>query len=257
VEAFRFIFWEAMKVLGLAFLALLAAKTVAGMPIGESGNKVKPLGLLKAACYAAILALVLLGAWNVGYDVAAESYLWASQDNLEGKQFKKAYVNALRAVEIRPGNLEHWRALVTAKIYLHQFASALDDTPVLQSLNGGDLDEADAYRLAVCSLLRAQYVQVITMTQRLIRQNPLYAAPYVLQGMAYTAQKQYPEAERSFQQALRIFPNHQAALEGLAHVYFLAGYRSQALTVLEETAKRPFSPEVRKRFEALKALYAQ
>lgn len=246
-----------MKVLALAFLGLVAAKTVASMAAGESDNKVPPRRLLKAVCYLAILALVLLGAWNVGYNLAAESYLWASQDNLERKQFKKAYVNALRAVEIRPGNLECWRALVTAKIYLHQFASALDDTPVLQSLNGGTLDEADAYRLAVCSLLRAQYDQVITMTQRLIRQNRLFAAPYVLQGMAYTAQRKYPEAERSYQQVLRIFPNNQAAVEGLAHAYFLAGYRSQALAVLDETAQRPFSPEARKRFEALKALYAQ
>jgi tetratricopeptide (TPR) repeat protein len=257
VEGFRFIFWEAMKVLALAFLGLVAAKTVASMPAGESREKVQPLRLLKGVGYLAILALVLLGAWNVGYNVAAESYLWASQDNLEAKRFKEAYVNALRAVEIRPGNLECWRALVTAKIYLHQFASALEDAPALQSLNGGTLDESDAYRLAVCALLRAQYDQVITVTERLIRQNPLYAAPYILQGKAYTAQKKYPEAERSFQAVLRVFPNHQAAVEGLAHVYFLAGYRSQAVAVLDETAQRPFSPEARKHFEALRALYAQ
>jgi tetratricopeptide (TPR) repeat protein len=257
VEAFRFIFWEAMKVLALIFAGLLAAKSVAGMAAGERTDKAKQLRLLKALCYVTILALVFLGAWNVGYDVAAESYFWASGDNVERKQFAKAYVTALRAVEIRPANLGYWRALVLAKIYLHQFASALDDAPALQSLNGGDLNSADAYRLVVCCLARAQYSQVVTMTQRLIQRNPLYAAPYVLQGMAYTAQKQYSEAERSFRQALQIFPNHQAAVEGLAHAYFLAGYTSQALAVLNETAKCPFSPEARKRFEALKALYAQ
>jgi hypothetical protein len=54
-----------------------------------------------------------------------------------------------------------------------------------------------------------------------------------------------------------MFPSQQAAVEGLAHVHFLRGDTASALEVLDQTAKFPFSPEARKRFAALKALYAQ
>jgi hypothetical protein len=46
-------------------------------------------------------------------------------------------------------------------------------------------------------------------------------------------------------------------VEGLARAYYLGGDRQQALAVLDETAKFPFPPPVRERFEALKGLYDQ
>jgi cytochrome c-type biogenesis protein CcmH/NrfG len=92
---------------------------------------------------------------------------------------------------------------------------------------------------------------------RLIRQNPAYAAPYVLQGLAYTAEKKYPEAQQSFLGVLQIFPNNQAAVEGLARAFYLGGDRQRARAVLDETAKFPFPPPARERFEALKGLYDQ
>ena len=94
-------------------------------------------------------------------------------------------------------------------------------------------------------------------TLRLIRQNPSYAAPYVLQGIAYTAGKRYAEAQQSFIAVLNIFPNNQAAVEGLARALYLAGDRQKALAVLDETAKVPFPLPARERFEALKGLYDQ
>lgn len=257
VEQLRFIFWEAIKVLGVIFLGLLATKAVTSLPLPASTNKIKGHRGLEVALHSAILAMGLLGAWYVGYDVAAESYYWASQGELDRKKYLEAYINAQRAVQLRPETLRYWRNLTNAKMYLRQYDSALDDMPLVQSLSGGHLDEADAYRFAVCYFLRGQYENVIATTQQLIRQNPPFAAPYILQGMAYTAQKRFPEAQKSFQQLLQMFPDNQAAVEGLAHAYFLAGYRSQALDVLNQTAKRPFSPEARKRFEALKGLYAQ
>jgi tetratricopeptide (TPR) repeat protein len=102
-----------------------------------------------------------------------------------------------------------------------------------------------------------QYDKVVATTLRLIRQNPSYAAPYVLQGLAYTSEKKYPEAEQSFTQVLQIFPNNQAAVENLARACYLDGDRQQALAVLDQTAKFPFPPPVRQRFEALKGLYDQ
>jgi len=115
----------------------------------------------------------------------------------------------------------------------------------------------DEYQFALCSYFLGQYDQVVATTLRLIRQNPSYAAPYVLQGLTYIAEQKYPEAEQSFLAVLQIFPNNQAAVEGLARSYYLGGDRQRALGVLAETAKFPFSEPARQRFEALKGLYDQ
>jgi tetratricopeptide (TPR) repeat protein len=252
METIKFIFWEAMKVLGLVFVGLLAVKTVANMKY-----RVGWLRWLKGALYALISGLTLLGARTVGYDVAAQVYLSASQDELTHAQYSRAYDNALRAVQLRPGSLRCWRALALTKIYLRQFASLLDDMPAFQSLAGGKLDEEDAYRFALCYFYLADYDKVLPLTRKLISQNRFYAAPYVLEGLAYTAQKKYRDAELTFLDVLQMFPTHEAAVEGLAHAYFLDGNRAGAITVLNLTSKHAFPSDARQRFEALKALYAQ
>jgi tetratricopeptide (TPR) repeat protein len=143
------------------------------------------------------------------------------------------------------------------KMHLQQFQSVLDDEPAVRALSKGNLDEEDEYMFALCSSFLGQYDKVVATTLRLIRQNPSYAAPYILQGIAYTAEKRYPEAEQSFLAVLQIFPDNQSAVEGLARAFYLAGDRQRALTVLEETGKFPFSAPARERFEALKGLYDQ
>ncbi len=246
-----------MKILCLAFLGLLAAKTVGSLP-GQAARSERggPLRL-KIALYAVVLALVVLGAWRVGYDVAAEAYNSASQNNLQRGEPLKAYSNALRAVELRPGQIRYWRQLAMTKLYLRQFSSLLADTPAFRALNGGVLDEVDAYRFALCQFWLGDYTQVIASTRQLIAQNPAYAAPYVIQGLSYTAERNYPEAEKTFLAVLEQFPINQAAVEGLARAYFLAGDRLRARKVLEETLKFPFPPDAQKRFEALRELYDQ
>ncbi len=257
MDTIRLFFWEAVKALILAILGLLAAQAVGKIQTQGSRGEAMMLRLLRGTVYFFIIGAVVMGARNIGYNIAAQLYIWASQDDLAHGQFQKAYDNSLHAVRLRPGVLRYWRTLALAKLAQHQYASALNDLPAFQSLSGGKLDEEDTYRFAVCYLYLAQYDQVIPLTQRLIRENPSYAAPYVLQGIAYIAQKKYPEAERSFLEVVQMFPSHQAAVEGLAHAYFLAGNRARAVEVLSETAKYPFPAAARKRFEALKALYAQ
>ena len=197
-------------------------------------------GWIKPVLYALILALAGLGAWNAGNDVAAEVYLWSCNSNLGRGDLVKAYSNALQAVSVRPNNLSYWRALIQTKMRLQQLQSVLDDEPAVRALSNGDLDEVDEYQFALCSYFLGQYDKVVATTLRLIRQNPSYAAPYVLQGLAYTAEKKYPEAQQSFLAVLQIFPNNQAAVEGLARAFYLAGDRQRALAVLDETAKFPF-----------------
>lgn len=247
MEIIRFIFWEAAKVLGLVFLGMVAAKAVARL--------VTPKAWTKTLLYSFIIALAALGAWFAGNDVAAEVYMWSS--NRDAADLVKAYGNAYQAVTMRPNNLSYWHALTRTKMSMRQLDSVVEDEPAITALSGGTLDEEDEYQFSLCDFFLGHYDKVVATTLRLIRQNPSYAAPYVLQGLAYTAEKKYPEAEQSFTAVLQIFPNNQAAVENLARAYYLGGDRQKALAVLNETAKFPFDPAERQRFEALKGLYDQ
>ena len=246
MEQLRFIFWELLKILGVAFTSLLAAKAVASR-----------LARAKPWLYAVILALVGFGAWNLGYDIAAEVYYRASLSDAQNSRLSNAYRNSLQAVVLRPGVLRYWQALESAKFSLGQPASVVDDLPAMQRLTGGDLDEVDSYRFAVCLFVLGRYDEALGITKQVISQNRFYMPPYILQGGVLTAQRKYGEAQQAFVAVLQILPTDQAAVEGLAHAYFLEGNRQQALKVLNETSKLPFSAKAQKRFEALKGLYGQ
>jgi tetratricopeptide (TPR) repeat protein len=257
VEQCRFIFWELLKILGVAFTSLLATKAVASWKATEDHSLASRLARAKPWLYTVILALVGFGAWNLGYDIAAEVYYWASLSDAQNSRLSKAYLNSLQAVMLRPGIPRYWQALEEAKYNLGQWASVVDDWPAMQRLAGQGLDEVDSYRLALCLFLLGRYDEALRITKRLIGQNRFYMSPYILQGDVLTAQRNYGEAQQTFLTALRILPTDQAAVEGLAHAYFLEGNRQQALKVLEDTSKLPFPIEAQKRFEALKGLYGQ
>lgn len=249
MELIKFIFWEAAKVLALVFLGVVAAKAVASLAVRRNW--------LRPALYAVVLVLAGLGAWYAGNDVAAETYMWSSGNYLNRGDLVKAYANALQAVSLRPNKLIYWRVLVDTKIRMQQLQSALEDEPAVKALSGGGLDEEDEYQYAFCGYFLGQYDNVVATTLRLIRQNPAYAAPYVLQGLAYTAERKYPEAQQSFLAVLQLFPNNQAAVENLARAYYLAGDRQRALGLLDQTAQYSFPVAARQRFQALKGLYEQ
>lgn len=247
MEIIRFIFWEAAKILGLVFLGMVTSKAVAGL--------ITPKAWVKTILYSLIVVFAMLGAWFAGNDVAAEVYMWTS--DREAGDVVKSYANAYQAVRMRPNNLSYWHSLIRAKMSMRQLESVLEDEPAVTALSGGALDEEDEYQFSLCEFFLGRDDKVIATTLRLIRQNPSYAAPYVLQGLAYMAEKKFPEAQQSFTQVLQIFPNNQAAVEDLARAYYLGGDRQKALDVLNETAKFPFDAAERRRIEALKGLYEQ
>lgn len=248
VQTFEFIFWEALKAMALVVAALLAVK--AARPLAAGSRR----GLL---LYAIILALTALGAVTVGKDIAAEVYGESVPGNLERRDYALAYSNALRAVELRPGNLYYWQMLARAKFAMRQFDSLLADEPAFQRLSPGGLGEEDVLRFTYARYFLGQYDRVISIAGQMMRQNPDYPKSYVLAGMAETALRRYADAERDFLRALKILPTQQDAVEGLAHVYFLEGDTKRAATVLDLTSHYDFSPEQRRRFEELKELYEQ
>jgi len=257
VEQVRFIFFELLKILGVAFTSLLAVKGVASLKAAEENTLANRLARAKPWLYAVILALVVFGAWNLGYDIAAEVYYWASLGDAQNSRPARGYLNSLQAVVLRPGVPRYWQSLESAKFSLGQWASVVDDRSALQRVVGQELDEVDSYRVAVCLFFLGRYDEALRITERLVAQNAFYLPPYILQGHVLLAQRKFGDAQQAFLSALRVLPTDQGAVEGLAHAYFLEGNRQQALKVLEDTSKFPFSIEAQKRFEALKGLYGQ
>lgn len=249
MDLIRFGCWEAAKLVAVIAVSAYAARTVARWaPGGQT---------LKFALYVIIGALVGLSGWYVEGDVAAEIENSHAQQALARGDLDAAYTGALAAVKRRSHQVRYWRCLIATKIALRQTQSVLDDEPAVRALSHGELAEEDEYQFALAAYLLGNYDQVVAATLRMIRRDPSYAPPYVLQGRAYTAEKRYPEAQQSYLGVLQIYPTNQEAVEGLAHAYYLNGDRQQATAVLDGTVKFSFSAAARQRFEALKGLYEQ
>jgi len=257
MEQVRFIFWELLRILGLVLTSLLAVKTVASRKAAKDANLPGHAARANTWLYAVILALAGLGAWTLGYDVAAEAYFWVSLRDAQNSRMSKAYLNSLHAVELRPGVPRYWKALEVTKFNLGQWASVVDDWPAVERLAGREFDAEGQWRLAASLFFVGRYDEALSITRRIILQDRFYLAPYILQGNILTAQRRYAEAQQAFAAALELRPTDQAAVEGLAHADFLEGNRQQALKVLEDAPQLSFSIEARKRFEALEGLYGQ
>jgi Flp pilus assembly protein TadD len=243
----QFTLAESLKALALLFLALIASRVAAATRIRS----------LSVAGRALTAALAIWAARGLGVEISAGTHNFAAASELERQEPARAYANALRAAELKPGTLSYWESLEQSKVALRQFNSALQDEPVLTGLAGGELDESDALFYAWCHYDVGDYEQALARTRRLIRKNPYFAAPYTLQGHAYVAEKNYEQAKQSYLTVLQMFPNDAAAVEGLAHVYYLSGNAAGAEEVLRQTGKYSFPAEARRRFEDLKRLYAQ
>lgn len=257
MDQVRFIFWELLKILGVLFISLLAVKGIAGLKAATDNRLASRLARAKGWLYALVLALAVFGAWNFGYDIAAEVYYRAGLNDAQNSRPEKSYLNALRAVQLRPGILPYWQALESAKFRLGQCASVVDDGPAMQHVARRDLDESDSYRVAACLYILGRYDEALRITEGLIRQNRVYLPPSILEGHVLMAQGKYGEAQQAFKSVLNVLPTDQAAVEGLAHAYFLEGNRQQALKVLEDASRLPFPVEAQKRFKALKGLYGE
>lgn len=241
----HFIFVEGLKTFVLIFLALLAAKIA-----GVAGRR----SWVKWALYLAIIVLTVLGASAVGKDAAAEIYNRAAESQTN---ILLAYTNALRAVRLRPGVLRYWQTLEELKVRSRQFQSALNDEPALLQLSHGKLSDADAVRFATCRYFLGDYEQALAESQRLIQRSPFMPVAYAVEGLSYTALKQYPPAEKAYLTLLGMVPTDVDAVTGLARAYYLEGDAGRAQSVLDATRHYAFSPAARKRFEELKALYAE
>lgn len=256
MEIPHFIFWEGLKTISLVFLALLAVKIIGAMRMGATAGG-RRATLFKGALYVAVLAIAALGAWVIGNDVAAEFYYLAAGRNAGQNRVRLEYSNALRAIRLRPDKLRYWQALEQAKVSGRQYQSALNDEPALLRLNGGALSEVDEIRFALCHYLLGQYEQALSASRQVAQKNRYYLFAYIVQGSAYTALRQYGAAENAFLTLLRIDPTEVDGVDGLAYAYYLAGNRPGAMAVLNATRHYSFSPQARKRFEELMALYAQ
>ncbi|HEV2419188.1 MAG TPA: tetratricopeptide repeat protein [Terriglobia bacterium] len=256
MEISHFIFVEGLKAFALIFLVLLAVKIISAMRLGALHSARKP-GWVKWALYLLVIVIAIAGAAAIGDDVAAELYYRASSKNADRGEVPLEYLNALRAVQMRPSNLRYWQALDEAKVAAHQFQSTLDDEPVFLRLSAGKLSDTDEIRFGTCHYFLGQYEQAVQSSKQVIKRSPYYPIAYALEALSYTALKQYQAAETAYLTLLGMVPTDADAVTGLARAYYLAGDAPRAIAVLNATRHYSFSPPLRKHFEDLKALYAQ
>ena len=218
MELIRFVFWEGAKVLGLVCLGLVSSKAVASLTVRNGGIKV-PL-------YALILGLAGLGAWYAGNDVAAQVYMLSSDSSLAQGDPVRAYANAVHAVSLRPNNLSYWHSLMHAKIHSNQLQSALDDEPAVRALSKATWTRG---RIPVCALLllSGPVRQSGGHNPRLIRENPSYAAPYVLQGPCLHGGEKISRGAAELPGGASDFPQQSSRCGG-SGARLLSGRRSAA-----------------------------
>lgn len=257
VEIFRFTFWEGLKVVGLVLFSLLAVRTIAAMfPSTDQFPRGKA-SMVRVALHGLIVLLALAGAWGAGHNISAEVSWFESQKDMEHGDIKMAFLRALRAVQLRPGNILYWRQLEQVKQALGQADSQLADLPAFEQLHPAGMDENDQYAFAVAYFLAGKYEPALRMTSALIRGNSSFASPYILQAFVLMHQRDYTNAIGTLRLLLQSTPGNETAVTVLAHVYFLQGDRAAALATLDETLKVPFPVEARSHFEELKELYGQ
>ncbi|MGH9353871.1 MAG: tetratricopeptide repeat protein [Terriglobia bacterium] len=256
METSHFIFVEGLKTFALVFLALLAVKIISAMRMGAAAGARGP-AWVKRAFYLLVIVIAAAGAAALGNDIAAEVYYRAALRNADRREMALEYSNASRAVRLRPAAINYWQALDEAKVTAHQFQSALNDEPAFLRLSAGKLSDSDEIRFATCHYFLGRYEQALQASRRVIQRSPYYPIAYMLEGLSYTALKQYDAAENAYLALLGMFPTDVDAVGGLAQAYYLAGDTPRALAVLNATRHYSFPPSARKRFEELKTLYAQ
>ncbi|MGH9342859.1 MAG: tetratricopeptide repeat protein [Terriglobia bacterium] len=256
MEISHFIFVEGLKTFALVFLALLAVKIISAMRMGAADAARKP-AWMKWALYLLVIVIAAAGAGGVGNDVAAKLYYRAASRNADRHEMTLEYSNAVRAVRLRPADIRYWEALDEAKVTARQFQSTLEDEPAFLRLSAGTLSDADEIRFATCHYFLGDYEQALQASRRVIKRSPYYPIAYEIEGLSYTALKQYSAAENAYLTLLGMFPTDVDAVAGLARAYYLAGDAPRALAVLNATRHYTFPPPARKRFEELKTLYAQ
>lgn len=81
----------------------------------------------------------------------------------------------------------------------------------------------------------------VVFAEEMVENAPNSAFAYNNLGISYTLAKSYHKAEKAFQKALKIDPNHEGAIYGLGRVYLELGRFEEAVEYLQRAVKmRPF-----------------
>jgi tetratricopeptide (TPR) repeat protein len=193
----------------------------------------------------------------------AEVYYQLAQAYLAGGDLKKGVVSLRKALELNPKHVEAQLRLAqleasaddpeVLKDALQRLERLLGDSPqnadALQTLGLTELklgSPAEGMQHLELALLAAptDLVLAASLAQAKLQQKDVTGAEQTLKsayekspnsadapvilGRFYVGMQRYPEAEREFQKALTINPNHEAALLNLAALQYQTGRKQEA-----------------------------
>lgn len=84
---------------------------------------------------------------------------------------------------------------------------------------------------------KENYRNAIGVLNDIIETNPRVADAYNLLGYSYRKSKDYSSAERNYERALRLNPNHKGALEYVGELYLETDRRAKAEEMLAKLEK--------------------
>jgi adenylate cyclase len=144
-------------------------------------------------------------------DPRAHDYYLRGLTLLAARSVSKAVEAFQQAVAVDPDYAQSWAALAEAQALLFSYA------PVSEEI-------ADTHAL--------------TAAQRALALDSSIALAYVAQGMVYTNQMRWADADRAFRRALTLAPGDAEAMNQYAQFLFGAGQLEPALTEIERALQR-------------------
>lgn len=121
--------------------------------------------------------------------------------------------------------------LAMALLSNHAGAVNSDPDPLAPAQLRAQLAKAEA------SIDAEQYRTAISTLNDIVRTNPRSADAYNLLGFSYRKTKDFPRAERNYNRALRLDPNHKGALEYMGELFLETNRRDKAQEMLTRLEK--------------------
>jgi len=174
---------------------------------------------------------------------AAEVLVGKGVAALQRYEIEDAHQLAEQALQINP----RLTAALRLRADIHMVAGTYEDglKVLAKARDVNPREEATLARIAACYFLQDRDADFQALVKDVLKQNPKAGLFYAELAQQLDERKRYPEAEKFYQQALKLRPNLTGPRNQLGLLYMRLGQEEDARAILEEAAKAdPFNVRV-------------
>ncbi|MGD2246739.1 MAG: tetratricopeptide repeat protein [Candidatus Aminicenantes bacterium] len=162
--------------------------------------------------------------------------------------YKEAAAAFEKSLELKPGNPEARLKLADVYRQLNLMDKAEEQYKKALAIDNNTIA---SFNLAVLYYERGELDQALEYVEKSIQQGNLSAEAFNLQGVLLNQMKQYSDAIISFQNVLRIDPNHTVAAINMAVAYFNINNLNKAREILLKIRPNVQEQELKDRIDEL------